>query len=925
MKQIKKYIHIVILLLGISAGMLFSTSTSFAISSRIVQVNDTITVSYSYAGGYDYAWYADDPSILQVEGSQTSCRLTGKLPGSTIVHCHYKFNHTYYDYLLKRPVTIPYTQEEKFTVAVTNGEVTDQTTGKIIRLEDCQDIKEMSCGLLPVKKDNLWGFVDKNCRLVIPFQFDDVKYIFNYRTRMACVQYNGSPYAINEEGERFGPLNSSPSSYQPSNNLTILKYRDRNGSIWMRHDGTEIKMPANISSITDVGDRIFEDDILIPAADSNGQYGYLNKEYQWVIQPSYDTVKLFHENCAGVRKNNRWYFIDRTGAVIHELPEEINLCCNFLAYEYGSTAAHLGDDAFYLADGQCPATNCTQDANCGRGDAQRECHTFFYINEYGEKTITEYQWGTSFTDGMAVVVNQEGYEGVIDTQKQVLIPFKYKYHYDLQHTPGGGMDYLGEGVFSFHDSFDSPYILLDSNGNQLTAVTYDRIERFRNGIARVRRNEKYGYINADGKEVIPVIYDSIRFLGQNRHTLGKSENGCEIVTHPLLPCPHEQTELRNAADASCTQDGSNGEIYCTECGARLADGTSLPATGHTWSSWKSNEAKHWKECFCQARDGEGAHTYTWIIDRAATASTPGEKHEECTVCGRRQREHTPIDQLASVSDSQDKKPAVSPDKEKQEPQDQPHSNTNSYSLKKASVSGIRTLYYTGKALTQKNLTVKANGTILQKGKDYQVSYSKNKKIGTASLTITGLGQYKDSLTKTFKITVKRGSTYVVNSMKYRITNSSTNGKGTVTLTGSTKKKSDRHFSRLSVKDSVTIGGKNFRITAIGSKAFQGYHNLQTLTIGKNVSLIGSKSFSNCSGLKNVSLGAGTTKISDQAFSGCKRLKNVVISSKKLKTIGKQAFKNIHKKAVFQVPSSKKKQYRKLLNHSTGFLKKTMKL
>ncbi|MCR5339065.1 MAG: leucine-rich repeat protein, partial [Lachnospiraceae bacterium] len=56
------------------------------------------------------------------------------------------------------------------------------------------------------------------------------------------------------------------------------------------------------------------------------------------------------------------------------------------------------------------------------------------------------------------------------------------------------------------------------------------------------------------------------------------------------------------------------------------------------------------------------------------------------------------------------------------------------------------------------------------------------------------------------------------------------------------------------------------------------------------------------------------KIGQKAFFGCKSLKKIKIQTKKLKkkTIGAQAFKGIHKKAVFKLPSNKKKTYMKIL-------------
>ena len=71
-------------------------------------------------------------------------------------------------------------------------------------------------------------------------------------------------------------------------------------------------------------------------------------------------------------------------------------------------------------------------------------------------------------------------------------------------------------------------------------------------------------------------------------------------------------------------------------------------------------------------------------------------------------------------------------------------------IAKASVSGISTKAFTGKAITQ-NVTVKIGNTVLKNGTDYTVSYSNNKKVGKATVKITGKGKYGGVITKTFKI------------------------------------------------------------------------------------------------------------------------------------------------------------------------------
>ena len=80
-----------------------------------------------------------------------------------------------------------------------------------------------------------------------------------------------------------------------------------------------------------------------------------------------------------------------------------------------------------------------------------------------------------------------------------------------------------------------------------------------------------------------------------------------------------------------TSDGSDGTMWV------LTDLTMTPAAdGHTHNygtEWKYDSTNHWHEC----EDGEKAditaHTFKQIIDKEATATEKGSKHEECTVCG----------------------------------------------------------------------------------------------------------------------------------------------------------------------------------------------------------------------------------------------------------------------------------------------------
>ena len=75
------------------------------------------------------------------------------------------------------------------------------------------------------------------------------------------------------------------------------------------------------------------------------------------------------------------------------------------------------------------------------------------------------------------------------------------------------------------------------------------------------------------------------------------------------------------------------------------------------------------------------------------------------------------------------------------------------SISDATVSGITDKEKTGEAITQ-DVTVKLGDSTLVKDTDYTVAYENNIEIGTATITITGIGEYTGEIKKTFEIKKK---------------------------------------------------------------------------------------------------------------------------------------------------------------------------
>lgn len=72
------------------------------------------------------------------------------------------------------------------------------------------------------------------------------------------------------------------------------------------------------------------------------------------------------------------------------------------------------------------------------------------------------------------------------------------------------------------------------------------------------------------------------------------------------PCTHENVTLQNVKEASCTEDGYNGDMVCDKCGAVTEAGQTVTATGHNFGDWR--------------------------VVEPATVDKPGIEERHCTTC-----------------------------------------------------------------------------------------------------------------------------------------------------------------------------------------------------------------------------------------------------------------------------------------------------
>ena len=337
-------------------------------------------------------------------------------------------------------------------------------------------------------------------------------------------------------------------------------------------------------------------------------------------------------------------------------------------------------------------------------------------------------------------------------------------------------------------------------------------------------------IKAGGSVVATAVY-----AGDDKENYDSTELKVTIYRAPCSDGKTVKYTLKGEKAPTCTKAGT-GHTECSVCGDVMSTGVCVKELGHKWNSGRVTK----KPTYTAA----GVRTYTCTVCKAAKTAS--------------------IAKLATTDISK--------------------------KTSKITVSGIENKIYNGRAHTQRSLVVKAGTKTLRLNKDYTVTYSKNKAVGKASVTICGKNAYSGKITKTFAIVkAAKGKTYTVGKFRYTITGAKADGTGTVAIAGTTYSRSDKRFASLTIADTVVIGDVRFKITSVSANAFSRYTALKNATIGNNVTSIGSN-----------------------AFLSCKNLKKMTIKSAKLKSVGAKAFSGTYSKITFAVPRNKATAYKKLI-------------
>ena len=340
-------------------------------------------------------------------------------------------------------------------------------------------------------------------------------------------------------------------------------------------------------------------------------------------------------------------------------------------------------------------------------------------------------------------------------------------------------------------------------------------------------------------------------------------------TEEIAATGHQHTEVRNKVEATCTKEGYSGDVYCTDCGTKLSSGTEIARKAHEYEERERNEANCkrngyilfvCKVCGDEKREvlPKTDHQHTEIRNKEEATCTEGGYTGDtyCTDCGEK---------LSSGKET----PATG------------HIHIGYLGKKEATCENDG---YTGDAYCKDcGITLKIGKNIPALGHTWEkksvISPTYTKK-GTITYICKRCKEKKAVTTK--KLAYPKVETrYTVSGSTYKVTKA-----GAEVMVYKTSKAA----RSVTIPATIKAKGITYKVTAIGTKAFNGNKKLKKVTIGANIK-----------------------KISNNAFFKCKSLKMVTIKSVLLtkKTANKKAFKGVNKKMVIKVPKKMKKAYVKM--------------
>ncbi len=362
--------------------------------------------------------------------------------------------------------------------------------------------------------DKKWGVISPNDSIKIDFIYDEIRYFFNDSAKK---KWANIPYYKVRSKNKWGVIDSigtviidtkfSEIEYSYNDDIffitkikekeIIYGYIDTTGSVKIKHNFYE-------------AGEFKEGKASIKIA--KNKYSFINKSGEQINKTTFRRVYDFRDNAAAVMVRNKWGFIDTTGKII--IKPRFSKVGSF---GDGLAPVFVRKKRFFGLIKSITKSD--------------------FIDKSGNIVIeTRFKNCTNFSNGFSIVRKRRRY-GIIDTTGEYLVRPKYKNIKFDEETkyfiikgnrrrfaimdkngdfivPFGKYNYIGqfsEGLCIVKKRFKKgqAYGYIDKTGKEKIKLTYQNAKDFKDGLAAVKRNNKWQYIDTSATQKIYKKPDNI--------------------------------------------------------------------------------------------------------------------------------------------------------------------------------------------------------------------------------------------------------------------------------------------------------------------------------------------------------------------------------------------------------------------------------
>ncbi len=351
-------------------------------------------------------------------------------------------------------------------------------------------------GILCICDGEKYGFINENGDDITPFIYDKA---YPFSEGMACVYGDGKFGFINNKGITALPfIYDKASSFHEG--LAYFEIGDQYGFI--NKNGEQVFL-LNCDSVSSFNEGLAYFSI-------NGKYGYIDETGTVVINPIYDDAGYFEYGAAKVRINDKVGVINKSGQ------EVVPINYDDVYTDDGFSISKLNDKYGCInGEGKIILPTKYTDVFMDHGVINFSLDEKWNIaNENGEIIKTKYNNTDKVPNSDLSIVEHNDKYGLVDSTGKVIVPFKYD-----------GIDYLDfmyyannqEDTYAFVNRFSvkmcGKYGVIDGDGNVIKPCKYDYTQVFNNGMIVLEQNDEYSLADKDGKIISKNKYDDITQVG----------------------------------------------------------------------------------------------------------------------------------------------------------------------------------------------------------------------------------------------------------------------------------------------------------------------------------------------------------------------------------------------------------------------------